>query len=68
MSPAAAAAQAVRMRYGYDKPRKFKGSVFVEMSTEAEATAAIAKSLAFGDTQLALKTKADYLKQKREEM
>jgi len=59
--------EAVRMRYGYDKPRKFKGSVFVEMSTEAEATAAIAKSLAFGDTQLVLKTKADYLKQKREE-
>jgi hypothetical protein len=25
------------MRYTYDKPRKFKGSVFVELANEAEA-------------------------------
>jgi hypothetical protein len=29
--------KAVRMRYTYDKPRKFKGSVFVELANEAEA-------------------------------
>jgi lupus La protein len=59
--------EAVRMRYTYDKPRKFKGSVFVEMSTEAEATAALSKSLSFRDTSLVLRAKAEYQEAKRQE-
>ena len=58
---------AVRMRYTYDKPRKFKGSVFVEMSSEAEATAVLEKSLSFRGTPLVLRAKAEYQEAKRKE-
>lgn len=56
--------EAVRMRYTYDKPRKFKGSVFVEMSSDAEATEVLGKSLTFRDTALVLRPKYQAEKQK----
>jgi lupus La protein len=59
--------KAVRMRYTFDKPRKFKGSVFVEMSSEAEATAVLDKSLSFRGTPLVLRAKAEYQEAKRKE-
>jgi lupus La protein len=59
--------KAVRMRYTYDKPRKFKGSVFVEMSSEEEATAVLGKSLSFRGTPLVLRAKAEYQEAKRKE-
>lgn len=59
--------KAVRMRYTYDKPRKFKGSVFVELANEAEATAAIAKELEYEGKPLILRPKPEYLAEKRKE-
>jgi lupus La protein len=59
--------EAVRMRYTGDKTRTFKGSVFVLMSTEAEATEVLSKSLIFEGTTLVLRPKAEYLEEKRKE-
>ena len=59
--------KAVRMRYSYDKPRKFKGSVFAELGSEAEATAAVEAKLEFEGKPLIVRAKPEYMAQKRKE-
>ena len=59
--------KAVRMRYTNGKPRKFKGSVFVDLGSEAEVAAVVSKGLSYEGKPLIVRQKSEYLAEKRKE-